>query len=203
MQTINAEQRSPEWYAARQGLFTASEFKKIITPTGAKSKQIPGLVLIKIAEELLSSDCQNFNGNHYTERGNDLEPEAVSTYEFINGETQEAFFYVADCGYYGCTPDRLVGDDGLLEIKCVNSVLHVQYMLEKKPYSDYYPQIQGQLLVTGRKWVDFMAYHPELPPVIRRVARDDAYIEKLEEYLWEANQLLESEKTKLKGMGYL
>lgn len=205
MQVLNIDQRSDEWYEARRSvMFTASEFDNIITAkTGAKSASVEKLTNKKIAELLLNRKL-GFEGNAATERGQELEPDAIDCYAITKDtEVLNAGFVIADDGFYGASPDGFIGNDGLLEIKSVFDESHVANMLNDKAYSDYYPQLQGQLLCTGRKWVDWMSYHPELPPVIIRVERDKEYIAKLKQYLREAKELLETKKQKLKDMGYL
>lgn len=206
MQVINVEQNTDDWYAVRRSVyFTASAFDQIITAkTGKKSTGVEKLTNRIIAEMLLNRAVGGFSGNAATERGNELEPDAIDCYSIArNVEVMNGGFVIADDGFYGCSPDGFVGNDGLLEIKSVYDESHVANMLDDKAYIDYYPQLQGQLLVTKRKWVDWMSYHPELPPVIIRVGRDEDYIIKLKRYLNEAKELLEEKKQKLKIMGYL
>jgi len=76
----------------------------------------------------------------------------------------------------GASPDGLIGEDGLLEIKCPLAHTHVGYLREGVLPPKYIPQVQGQLWVTGRQWCDFVSYHPELKIMIVRVERDDSYI---------------------------
>lgn len=205
MQVLNVTQGSDQWYEARRSvMFTASEFDNIITAkTGAKSASVEKLTNKKIAELLLNRKL-GFDGNAATERGQELEPDAIDCYAIAKDtEVLNAGFVIADDGFYGASPDGFIGNYGLLEIKSVFDESHVANMLNDKAYLDYYPQLQGQLLCTGRKWVDWMSYHPELPPVIIRVERDEKYIAKLKQYLNEAKELLETKKQKLKIMGYL
>jgi len=205
MQLLNLEQGSAEWYEARKNvMFTASEFDNIITAkTGKKSASINKLTNKKLAELLLNKSL-GFAGNAATERGNELEPDAIDCYAIAKDtEVLNGGFVIADDGFYGASPDGFVGKDGLLEVKSVFDESHVANMLNEEAYLDYYPQLQGQLLCTGRKWVDWMSYHPELPPVIIRVERDEKFIIKLRWYLRAAKKLLETKKQKLKTMGYL
>ena len=81
-----------------------------------------------------------------------------------------------DDGRYGCSPDRLIAEDGLLELKCPAPHTHVRYLIEGCMDDEKRPQVQMQMLVTGRAWVDLVSYHPELPIVITRVERDVEYI---------------------------
>ena len=113
----------------------------------------------------------------WMERGQFLEDQAVKSYEFETGrEAEKVGFISTDDGMIGCSPDRLVGDDGILEIKCPSPAIHMGYMLKRSVDSDYWAQIQGQMLIAGRAWVDIESYCPPFPTVIIRVPRDEQYI---------------------------
>lgn len=202
---IECEQGTPEWHKARAGIITASNFDKIISPTGKQSTQVDKYVFELLADCLAGEKASGgFVGNHFTDRGNELEPEAREMYAALKGvEVQQVGFCIADDGYYGCSPDGLVGDDGLLEIKCPAPHTHAKYLYDNAVDMGYYPQIQGQMLVTGRKWCDFISYHPDMPPFIVRVMRDEVYIANMRRYLNEARLLLDEKKAKLKQLGYL
>jgi hypothetical protein len=112
----------------------------------------------------------------WMERGAALEDQAVKSYEFETGlETEKVGFISTDDGMVGCSPDRLVGADGILEIKCPSPPIHMGYMVKRSVDSDYWAQIQGQMLIAGRAWVDIESYCPPFPTVIIRVPRDDQY----------------------------
>ena len=111
------------------------------------------------------------------DRGQNLEAEAVKFYEYMwDVDTTVVGFCTNDAGTVGASPDRLVGSNGLLEIKCPAEHTHVGYLLHKPVDRSYYPQIMGQMWVTGRRWVDILSYHPEMPPARVRVERDEKYI---------------------------
>ena len=182
MQIVKVEQGTEEWLKARSGIPTASEFSKLITPLGKPSTSINGYVNQVLAEIIVGGDVETWEGNKWTERGNELEPEAVEMYEFTyDVEVEEIGFCKDDDNKMGCSPDRLVGEEGLLEIKCPAPATHVDYLLNSKLPNKYIPQVQGQMLVTGRKWCDWMSYHPEMLPVIIRVERDEDYINSIRE----------------------
>lgn len=192
MKIHNVAQNSEEWHKLRSGLFTASNFGKIITATGKKSTQFDALIFEVAANLIAGVDlAEGFAGSSHTERGHELEPEAAAFYELQSGLTTETVgFCVHESGKYGCSPDRLVGDNGLLEIKCPAGKNHLVMLSNNRPDSKYIPQLQGQLFVTGREWCDFISYHPSLPAFIIRVQRDEAYIETMQEYLDEAHNKL-------------
>lgn len=181
----DVDQNSPEWLKLRLGRPTASNFAKIVTPAQLK----PSSSLVPYAHQLAAETYSNglldaWGGNADTERGNYLEEEAVNAYEIINGLTTEKVGFVTDDqGLYGCSPDRLVGDDGLLEIKCLNARDHVGYLVEfsknETIETKHMIQAQGQLMVTERKWSDLFLYHPQLPSLTCRVEIDPETHEKL------------------------
>lgn len=179
------DQGSQEWYELRAGIPTASEFHRIVTPGGKLSKQSAGYMHHLLAELLLGRPIVQ-EETRWMMRGHDLEEEAVRAYEFqTDQKTEPGGFITDDAAVIGASPDRLVGVDGLLEIKCPAEHTHVGYMTTREVEAEKLPQIQGQLLVTGRKWVDLMSYHPELPRVVVRVERDEKYISLLSIALFE------------------
>ena len=183
MKVIDCEQLSPEWHQARLGIPTTSEFKRIVTPGGKLSAQSADYLHRLLAEWALGRVLEEDGlETKWMERGRKLEDEAVRSYEFeTERKTETVGFITSDDGLIGCSPDRLiVGEPGLLEIKCAAPQTHIGYMLTRAVDKDYFPQVQGQLLVTGREWVDIQAYFPGLPSVIVRVEKDPEYQELLD-----------------------
>ena len=169
-------QGTPEWLLLRAGIPTASCFDQIITPKGKVSTQAERYMHTLLAERIMRHPVVEFVSG-WMDRGSQLEAEAVAYYEGIRElDTTRIGFLTNDAGTIGASPDRFVGDDGLLEIKVPKEHTHVSYLLGKAVSDVYYPQVQGQLWVSGRKWVDSMSYHPEMPPALVRTQRDDAYI---------------------------
>ena len=177
MKLHDVDQGSHEWYAIRAGVPTASEFSCVVTSKGERSKQLEGYAAQLAAEAYAKGPVDGWEGNAFTERGKALEAEASNFYAFLMECTPEVVgFVTTDDGLYGCSPDRLIGDDGLLEIKCQASKGHVNTMMEyqktgKLPPS-YVQQVQGQLLVTGREWADVLFYHPKLPSIVIHATPD-------------------------------
>ena len=170
-------QYSDAWDRLKLGIPSSSYFDRIVTPGGKESKSWPTYAHGLIAERLIGRRNETYT-SPWMERGIEEEMNAVNQYEMLrNIETVPIGFVTNDTGSIGCSPDRLVGEDGILEIKCPAPQTHVGYLLGEQLSRDYYPQIQGQLYVTERKWVDIISYHPDIRPVIMRVERDDAYIE--------------------------
>lgn len=175
MMILNMEQKSPEWYKARCGMPTASDFDKLITSTGKQSTQRTKY-MYQLAGERLGGIVEEGYLSLAMKQGNEKEFEARKLYELAQEPVEEVGFCISDCGRFGCSPDGLVGEEGLVEIKCPIMSTHVGYLLENKIPTDYFQQTQGQLLVTDRKWVDFISYYPGLKPLIVRAHRNDVFI---------------------------
>lgn len=182
MKRYDFEQRGAEWQRARLGIPTSSEFHRIIQPkSGELSKQAGPYMHLLLAEWMLGAPVIGYEGEAMY-RGAEMEPEAVAAYELETGlQTEKVGFITDDAGQMGCSPDRLVADiGGCLEIKCPQSpAVHVGHMLERKLDDKHAPQTQGQLLLTGRAWVDTVSYYPGLPLVVIRTPRREDYISNL------------------------
>ena len=174
------EQQTAEWFAERCGIPSASNFDKIITTSGEPSKsrlkymyQLAGERIIGIREEGFSNDAMK--------RGVEMESEARYLYEMLYDVKieQVGLCFPDEKKLVACSPDGLVGEDGLIEIKCPNLATHVGYIVDKKLPTEYFQQLQGQLFVTGRAWVDFVSYYPGLKPLIIRATRDEKFIKAL------------------------
>ncbi len=183
MKHHDIKQNSEEWLAIRMGKFTASTFSDLfMKPTTATYQK----AIYKVVYERLTGERPEDFTNDYMERGKELEHVAAEQYEIDNFvKTSAPGFYELN-EWVGCSPDRLVGEDGLLEIKCPAYNTMINYMLSAKLPHQYKWQVHGQMYVTGRKWVDFMAYHPKLKPLIIRVERDEKLIKELETVLNES-----------------
>jgi len=204
MLSHNVEQNTDEWLNLRLGIPTASEFAKLVTGTGKKSTQVTTYIDQLVAEIMLGRPCSNFTGNEHTERGHELEPHAVEYYELLNDiDTQQIGFVTNRQLSYGCSPDRLVGDDGMLEIKCPADHTHVGYLLKNKVPTKYIPQVQGQMLVADREWCDWLSYHPDLPSLIIRVERDEEYILLLRECLEHVENRTKELCSRMVELGYM
>jgi putative phage-type endonuclease len=177
MITVDVQQGTPEWFAARCGIPSASNFDKIVTSTGAVSKQREKYLYQLVAERVTGRTEEPYT-NGAMERGKEMEAEARQLYELINGVEikQVGVCYPDKKKLWAASPDGLVGDDGLIEIKCPQAYAAVSYLLAGTLPTDYVQQVQGQMLTTDRKWVDFMSYYPGLKPMIVRVYRDEKFL---------------------------
>jgi putative phage-type endonuclease len=180
------EQRSPEWYAARLGKVTASRVADIVarTKTGYSTSRMNYMA------ELICERLTGMQGASYSSAamqwGVEVEPQARSAYEGATGSL------VIELGFAphnailmaGASPDGLVGDDGLVEIKCPITATHIETLLGQSVPSRYNTQMQWQMACTGRKWCDFVSYDPRMPEKMqlftKRVDRDDVAIAELE-----------------------
>ena len=197
------QQGSREWIEARLGIPTASEFSRIVTPSGKLSKSKSEYVWELVAEWALGEPTVKFGGNDWTERGKVLEPEARKYYAFQRDlEPQTVgFVYRDEARMCGCSPDGLVGDDGLLEMKCPMPPKHLQYLAGDTVPREHKTQVQGQLWVTGREWCDFMSYHPGLPPFIKRVEPDPKLQKALDEIMPHFIAEILSGRERLRSLG--
>lgn len=180
MQILSHLQGSDEWLASRLGRPSASQFSKLITtsgkPSGSASKYIDQMVI----ERLSGESTPHFQSEHMA-RGNDLEPEARDYYELMTGNTVvEVGFILDDSEEFGCSPDGLVGEDNGLEIKCPAENTMLSYIEDPmKGVKRYWQQIQGCMMITGRSTWDFLAYHPEMEPVLVTVEYDEEFCSKM------------------------
>ena len=176
MKIIDCIQKSDEWYRARLGKLTASNFDKVLSDgTGRKT------YMLELAAERLTDLCQKSFTNEAMEWGVLTEAEAREYYSEVYGEVKEIGFVELD-EWVGASPDGLVGDDGLLEIKCPNSTTHIENILANKMPTKYRAQVQGQLWVCERQWCDFVSFDPRVasrPFWTTRITRDDKYISDL------------------------
>jgi putative phage-type endonuclease len=155
------DQRSDEWFAARLGFATASRMNDALAGSETAARRN---YLIQLVTERLTGQQQESYNSAAMQRGVDLEPVARMAYEATNGFVDKAGFYKhSSIEWFGASPDGLVGDDGLVEIKCPNSTTHVDYILSGKVPTKYQRQMLAQLACTGRKWCDFVSFDDRLP----------------------------------------
>lgn len=206
MEIINCTQGSEEWFKARLGVPSASNFSKIVTSKGELSKtlrdyamDLAGQYFIEEPEELFKSADMQY--------GNDTEPLAREAYE------QQTFNQIVESGFIirdgaGYSPDGLIGEDGLVEYKCPQGgefkvATHAKYLYDNKLPTKYVQQCQGGLYVTKRKWLDFVSYHPNFQDdkklFIIRVERDDEFIKKLKDGIDKVIKLRDEFINKIKG----
>jgi putative phage-type endonuclease len=179
-------QGSPEWFAARCGRVTASRVADVV----AKTKTGWGASRANYAAELIAERLTECVAPSFTNAamqwGTDCEPLARQAYVMAQGvEVEEIAFVVhPEIAMSGASPDGLVGDDGMIEIKCPNTATHLDTLLGADIPAKYIMQMQWQMACTGRAWCDFVSFDPRLPEHMRlfveRVPRDVGMIVDLE-----------------------
>jgi len=176
MQIVQCEQGSPEWYAARLGLATASEFKTIIgVKKDAREKVTRDLYMRKLAGEILTGEPMENYSNGFMDRGKQLEDEARDLYCFTRDIEPVRVGFIRN-GQKGCSPDSLIGTSGGLEIKVALPHIQIERLLKGELPPEHRAQVQGNISVAEREWWDFASYCPKLPLFVVRVHRDDDYI---------------------------
>jgi hypothetical protein len=176
VQVFNCEQGSPEWHEARRGIPTASEFAAIIAKgRGGDESKTRRTYLLKLAGEVLTGDLMENYTNAQFDRGKVMEPEARELYEFLTDDPVSTVGFIRN-GDAGCSPDALVGDRGLLEIKTALPHLLIDRLLRGDFPPEHKAQCQGALWVSEREWIDIAVYWPKLPLFTKRAHRDEAYI---------------------------
>lgn len=184
---LEVEQGTDEWHEARLGRATASRFNDIMAH-GKYGNELAGLknYRTELVTERLTGVRSDFFKSPAMEWGTETEPLARLKYELRTGnDVDECGFFLLEDLEAGASPDGLIGDDGLLEIKCPNTATHLETLRKGAIPKQYYWQVMGQLWITGRKWCDFVSFDPRLPDNASyfsvRIERDDTAIQELEE----------------------
>jgi putative phage-type endonuclease len=184
--SLQIAQGSPEWFAVRCGKITASRIADLMAKTRSGWGASRANYMAQLIAEKLTGTVEQSYSNAAMKWGTETEPEARNTYAFLtDNEVVEVGFVVhPTIPDAGASPDGLVGEDGLVEIKCPNTATHIDYFLGKIP-GKYIKQMQFQMACTGRKWCDFVSYDPRMPPEyqikITRIKRDDKLIKGINE----------------------
>lgn len=179
------EQGSAEWLKMRLGKVTASRVKDVLSKgRGTSPSKTAESYMIELIAEVLTGESKPFFENDAMRWGTETEPQARSMYEVNNDfVTVEEVAFVEHNEQVGISPDGLVGEDGLLEIKCPNTTTQLKRALSDDYSADYKAQIQMQLWVTERQWCDFVSFDPRLDCAAgylqQRVERDEEYIEEM------------------------
>lgn len=179
LQIIDCDQGSADWFAARAGLPTASEFSTVMARGKDGGASLTRAKYMRqLAGEILTEEpAPEGYSNAFMERGKELESEARSLYSLTYAPPTLVGFMRN--GRKGASPDSLVGDAGGLEIKTAIPAVQIERLLRGTLPPEHIAQVQGNLWVSERQWWDFMSYCPKLPPLVIRVQRDEAYIAQL------------------------
>lgn len=206
MLIIDIPQGSYGWQKLRLGLISASRFKDVLTDPKSKADRELGTLsetakayMNTLIAEILTEEQEEISGKAL-EWGTEHEDAARWEYEFDHSQkVEQVGICIHESRMYGASPDGLIGDDGMIEIKCpFNSKNHISTVINGMP-REHMPQIQGNLLVNGRQWCDFISFDPRIDGehrlYVERIHRDQEYIERLEKKL---NAFSEQMKTTLK-----
>jgi len=190
------EQGSDEWLRSRCGFITASNFSKLVTTQGVKSKQADTYLNAVIAEREVPIPIDTYKSAAMQE-GNDLEDQARSTFELLHDVSIKQVGLVAlDDHDVGCSPDGLWADTGI-EIKCPQRSTHIGYRRSGRLPSAYFQQVQGTMWIMELDYYWFFSFRPEHKPFIIKVERDDEWIDKASKIIIEAAELVDSETRRL------
>lgn len=180
------DQGSEEWFTIRIGKVTASRVADVIakTKTGYSASRDNYMAQL-VCERLTGQKGESFT-NAAMQHGTDTEPLARAAYEALKDVLVDEVGFVPHptIKMAGASPDGLVGEDGLLEIKCPNTATHIETLLSESVPGKYFTQMQFQLSCTGRQWCDFVSFDNRLPEelqlFVKRVPRDEVFIRLIE-----------------------
>jgi len=180
------EQKSEEWFKARLGKVTASRVADVLakTKTGYSASRDNYMAQL-VVERMTNTQAESFT-NAAMQWGTDQEPFARAAYEVQQNVLVDETGLVdhPTIEMAGASPDGLVGEDGLVEIKCPNTATHIDTLLTQTVPGKYITQMQFQMACTGRQWCDFVSFDPRMPTkaqlFVKRVYRDDGFIKEME-----------------------
>lgn len=200
------KQGTPEWFAERLGKVTASRVSDVL----AKIKTGEAAARSNYRAELVAQRLTGYMEEGFTnaamQHGNEYEKFARAQYEIKKDVMVDEIGFVSHpvIEWAGASPDGLIGDDGLIEIKCPNTATHIDYMLAGKAPSKYIPQMVWQLACTGRKWCDFVSFDPRMPEEMQlfivRFDRNDEQIAETEAEVRKFLTEVESTISKLRAI---
>jgi hypothetical protein len=198
---FNVEQGSQEWAMLRLGIPTASQFARVLTPKTMKTSG----QMADYAHELLAEQVLKIPLDHAStglmQRGTLMERKAVDWYELQKEiDTEQVGFILRDDRRVGCSPDRFVGADGMLQIKVPAADTHVAYLLDDEGIG-YRCQVQGELWLAERDWIDTLSWHPEMPCALVRQQRDEKFIAALAAAVKQLLDYMDECKLKLQKKG--
>ena len=201
MRVVDCEQGTTEWFRARAGMPTASEFATVM----AKGKDGGASVtrrkyLYTLAGEIITGQPTESYSNAHMERGKVMEDDARREYAFMFDAEPERIGFIVN-GRKGCSPDSLIGESGMLEIKTKLPHLLIETILADKFPAEHKAQCQGALWVAEREWIDIAVYWPGLPLFVKRAYRDEPYLKDLEAAVDQFNDELDGVVRRIRAYG--
>jgi len=181
------EQGTDEWFAARIGKVTASRVADVLAKTKTGYSATRDNYMAQLVCERLTGQKGDSFTNSAMQHGTETEPLARASYEALHDVLVDEVGFIPHPSIImaGASPDGLVGDDGLLEIKCPNTATHIETLLSQTVPGKYNTQMQFQMACTNRSWCDFVSFDNRLPPelqlFVKRVPRDNMYIRLMED----------------------
>lgn len=197
IQIFDMEQGSPDWFAARAGIPTASMFSIVMAKGEGKTRSKYMRVL---AGEILTGEPAETFSNVHMERGKVMEDEARETYAFIHDVEPVRVGFVRN-GQKGASPDSLIGDNGGLEIKTALPDIQIDRLERNRLPPEHVAQVQGSIWTAEREWWDFVSFWPKLPMLRIRVYRDEPYIKTLSDEIDRFNDELASLVERIRRYG--
>lgn len=194
----NIPQGTVEWLAVRAGKVTASEFDSVLAQGRNGVSKTRQTYMYRLAGEIITGQVVETYTNANMERGKVMEDEARAWYEVMHAPVQQVGFI--EEGPTGYSPDGLVGDSGLVEIKTKFPHLLIPVLLSRDFPADHKAQCQGGLMVSGREWIDLVCYWPGMPVAVHRAYRDEVYIASLRQAVADFVGELDAIVGRLKGM---
>lgn len=180
LEIFNFEQGTPEWFECRRGIPTASMFSTVMAKgKGGGESKTRRAYMLKLIGERLTGECAESYSNPHMERGKVMEAEARDLYCMVNDVTVDQVGFFRLDSEKGCSPDGVIGENGLLEIKTKLPHLQLEVLLSGEIPGEHHDQCYGALWITGREWLDFVSYWPGLKPFIKRLYRDEQEIAKI------------------------
>lgn len=198
------QQRTEQWHQSRLGKVTASRVSDVLARTKSGYSTSRKNYLCELLCERLTGNREEKYSNTAMQRGIDLEAKARAIYEIETGRMAEEVGLIdhPTIPMSGASPDGLIDQDGLIEIKCPNTATHIEFLQNKKPKHEYLLQMQWQLACTNRQWCDFISYDDRLPEDLAyrsiRIMRDDTLIAELEHEVRQFLAELDAQITQLK-----
>jgi len=176
MHVIECDQGTPDWHAARAGIPTASMFGTVMASgKGGADSKTRTTYMHKLAGEIITGEPMESFSNAHMERGKEMEAEARDLYAFQQVVEPVQVGFIRS-GQKGCSPDSLIADAGMCEVKTKLPHLQIEVLLRGELPPEHRAQCQGNLWVAEREWIDFVSYWPKMPLFVKRVYRDEPYI---------------------------
>lgn len=191
------KQGTDQWKEIRSGIPTASMFKAIIAKGEGKTRKA---YLNRLAAEIITGESIESFTSQAMQRGTQMEDEARSFYCFLKDVETTQVGFIKN-GRKGASPDSLIGIDGLLEIKTQRGDLLVETILKDEFPPEHMAQVHGQLWVSEREWCDLIVYWPNMPQFIKRIYRDESYINRLTQEIDRFNEELDKVVSKINSYG--